>query len=596
MVSHVKPIFYVLRPLRRARGLTGIFFALQLIIMPQALALVVSASVDTTNVRMGDTLRLTIRIDESNKGNEPNLDVLEKDFRILGKQFGSSTRLTNRGINTESNWIINLLPKHKGSLTIPAIDFDGVMSRPITINVSEEPQSAAQNTQQLVFLEAEVDAAEVYVQQQVIFTLRLYKRTELHDPSLVMPDVEGAVQEKLGSPRAFNKVIDGRDYEVVENRFAYFPQKSGTLLIPPAELDATIAVGGNGFLDPFLGMMGKQIRRLSKGIEVKVNPKPDTYPPNAAWLPTTQLKIEESIHPDKQEFKVGEPITRIITLEAAGVAPSLLPPLPVPEGSGYKVYPEPADTQGLPDARGVSSRRVETQAYIPTQAGTLTLPAIEIAYWNVQENKLDKAILPERNFTIMNGASSGTLSPSLPNDSSQNALLQDCAHDNAASAPPLLQGQNISTTATWQWLTLALMITWLMTLAVWFAQWRKAKKHQSDTLQQQHEKHAETLTNKRNTLMHACKQNQPVVARKALIAWFKQLDATHPIHSLGHIRLHAMSALLASAASELEHALYCPAQDNSWNCEALRKGIADEESQRRIKQREAKSHLHTLHP
>lgn len=570
---------------RRAPLLLGIILLLQGWMSGLAHALVVSASVDTTEVRLGETLRLTLRIDESNKGKEPDFSVLEPDFRLLNKQFGSNTRLTNRGINTETNWIITLLPKRKGSVTIPAINFDGVQSKPITLNVIDQPQQTqAQTSQQLVFLEAEVDASEVYVQQQVIFTLRLYKRTELHDPSLVMPDVENAVQEKLGSPRSFSKVVDGRDYEVIENRFAYFPQKSGTFVIPPAELNATIAVGGSGFLDPFLGMMGKQIRRESNGIEIKVRPKPDGYPANAAWLPTRHITVEETIKPDKQSFKVGEPITRVVSIEAAGVAASLLPPLPVPEGKGFKVYPEPAESRGLPDAKGVTSRRIETHAYIPTQPGSLTLPTVEIPYWNVQEDRLDKVTLAGHTLTIT-GKAPASAPAMTPTDNVQT------------EAQPLAAGTSVNTaqSSIWQWVSLGLLVTWLITLALWFIQIRAQKAAKTPTSNTDIAAQ-ESLSRKRDALMQACKQQHPVAARKALVAWFKTLHTEHPVHSLGHVRQHAMSALLATAAQALEQTLYCPSDDVQWNSDALRKGIADEESQRRIKQRETKSQLQTLYP
>lgn len=569
-------------PTRGRRALALFCLLPMLLASPSVLALVFDASVDTREVRMGETLRLTLRIDESNKGKEPDFSVLEKDFRVLGKQFGSSTNLSSRGINTETNWIVNLMPKRKGTLTIPALSFDGVLSKPITVTVTEASQpSGAQNAQQLVFLEADVDSREVYVQQQVNFTLRLYRRTDLHDPSLVMPDVENAVQEKLGSPRAYTTVIDGREYEVVENRFAYFPQKSGTFVIPPAELNATIAVGGNGFLDPFLGMMGKQIRRLSNGIEITVKPKPDTYPSNAPWLPTTQLSIEETIRPDKQDFKVGEPITRIVTLEAAGVAPSLLPPMPVPDGEGFKVYPEPADTRGLPDANGVSSRRIETHAYIPTRAGTLQLPAIEITFWNTQTDRLDKAVLAARSFTINPVAGAAVT----PTQEAPAATPQSNASPTTSAQPA---GPN-----PWPWVSASLLIVWLATLAIWAAQTRKGKSKATPTGELPTD---DSLTDKRNALMNACKQQQPVAARKALVAWFKALEKEHAIHSLGHVRQHALSALLAKAAIELEQTLYRPSESIQWSSDALRKGIADEESQRRIKQREQKQHLQALHP
>ncbi len=364
-------------------------------------------------------------------------------------------------------------------------------------------------------------------------------------------------------------------------------------MIPPAELNATIAVGGNGFLDPFLGMMGKQIRRQSNGIEIKVRPKPASYPANAPWLPTANLSIKETLNPDKDSFKVGEPITRIITLEAMGVAPSLLPPLPVPEGKGFKVYPEPADTRSLPDAQGVSSRRVETQAYIPTQPGTLTLPTIEVPFWNVQTDKLDKAVLPGRTLTITGTTAASTQPFSASDNGTASGQTASQALSALSGATPT--AGDSGSARFWQWLCLALLLTWVITLALWFLQSRKSRAQANHSASGDEQVPA-TLSRSRDALLNACKQNHPVIARKALVAWFKQLDSSHAVHSLGHVRQYALSALLARAASELEQTLYRPAEGISWNSDALRKGIADEESQRRIKKRETRSQLNPLHP
>ncbi|CBL46624.1 Conserved hypothetical protein [gamma proteobacterium HdN1] len=579
--------------------MSTIRFSLHLLLLMAALlsgaahALVLDAEVDTTEVRFGETLQLTLKIDDSARGNEPDLSVLDTDFRVLGRQTSSSTRLSNRGISSETRWLVTLLPRKKGEVTIPAIPFDGVTSKPINITVTDQPQPStnAQASDQQVFLQAEVDSKEVYVQQQVNFTLRLYKRGELLDPNLSMPDVEGAVQEKLGAPRSFRTVINGQQYDVVENRFAFFPQKSGTFLIPPAELTATVLANSSRFYDPFSGTTGKQIRRTSDAIEIHVRPKPASYPKSAPWLPTTSLKISETLTPNKTEFKVGEPITRVVTIDAAGVAPSLLPPLPVPEGLGYKVYAEPAETKGLPDAKGVSSRREETHSYIPTRAGTLKIPPVEIAYWNLNTDHLDKATLPGRELKITAVAPAAGSLPS-------NNLL-DAPPNPKESASNLASTTPTPENSIWPYLSAALLILWLATLGIIGWLWQKLRQSKPTGAPTQETSQTPSEKALRKQLLQACSENHPFAARKALVGWFAEQHPQHAIHSLGHIRQHAMSALLASATTELEQVLYNPQSGSgelNWSGERLRKAIADEDSQRRIKVKAITGDLASLYP
>lgn len=556
-------------------------------------ALVVQATLDSPKVSLSDSVVLSVSIDENIDSGEPDFSALKKDFEILRSGTESSTRLWNGQASSVTTWRITLRPLRAGTITIPPFTYDGVSSKPLTLTVAAESPDKSKAANQLVFLELKTDKQDVWVQEQVILTLNLYQRVATNDPSLSWPEGDGYIREKLGATRVYQTVIDGHEFQVTENRFAIFPQKSGDITLPAATFSAFIAVGGSAMFDPFLNTTGKQIGRRTQELTLHVKPKPADFPADASWLPSPKVVMEDTLAPDKTEFKVGEPITRTITLQAHGIAPSVLPPLPPPSGEGYKVYPEKAKTAGAPVDDGYVSQRQESQAFIPTRPGQLSLPAVEVKYWNTRTQAIDVASLPARTLSIV--AAPGTAPMTPPTGGVTAPLSGDSA------APPSLQAlQPATTTAAptgtlilWQALFAAALAGWLVTASVWMRQHRKAARPAVDPAQEAADVRLKDL---RKALAGACSQNNPQAARKALLAWFTALTGSKKVNSLGQLGHLAMSALLIRACADLDAALYSDKATGGWQGDALRKAIADEESQRRIKSGRSKEALANLYP
>ncbi len=574
------------------RPLLAFILTLMLLAGAPAQALVVQATLDTTTVTLSDSVVLSVSVDETVDSGKPDFSALKKDFEILRSGTESSTRLWNGQSSSVTTWRITLRPRRTGTLTIPAFTYDGVSSKPLTLTVKGDSPDKAKPSSQLVFLDLKVDRQDPWVQEQVIVTLNLYQRVDTNDPSLSWPEGQGYIREKLGATRVYQTVIDGHEFQVTENRFAIFPQKSGDITLPAATFTAFIAVGGSAMFDPFLNTSGKQIGRRTQEITLRVKAKPADFPADASWLPSPRVLMEDTVTPDKSEFRVGEPITRTITLQAHGIAPSVLPPLPPPAGDGYKVYPEKAKTAGAPVDEGYVSQRQEAQAFIPTRPGPLVLPAIEVRFWNTRTQTVDTTSLPARTVTVV--AAPGT-TPATPPVSGPGALTGDDA------APPSLQSLPTPHPPTsiannplvWQGLFAAALAGWLATVAFWVWQRRKAARRPVDPESEATERRLKEL---RKALSGACSQNNPQAARKALLAWFPALSGGKKVNSLGQLGHQAMSALLIRACADLDAALYSGKTSGAWQGDTLRKAIADEESQRRIKSGRSKEALANLYP
>ncbi|NIU62026.1 MAG: protein BatD, partial [Pseudomonas stutzeri] len=75
-------------------------------------------------------------------------------------------------------------------------------SEPITLLVQESLKSSEGDQLAPIFIDSSVDQESVYVQAQVILTLRIYHSVSLYDDSTLSPlQMPEALVERLGEPR-----------------------------------------------------------------------------------------------------------------------------------------------------------------------------------------------------------------------------------------------------------------------------------------------------------------------------------------------------------------------------------------------------------
>jgi len=85
-----------------------------------------------------------------------------------------------------------------------------------------------------------------------------------------------------------------------------------------------------------------------------------------------------------EPLRVGDSITRQLTLQAEGAQAMLMPAPQFVEVEGFKRYLQPPAVKALNDGRGGTSGgvREDTATYVVTRAGPLSLPAIELKWWD----------------------------------------------------------------------------------------------------------------------------------------------------------------------------------------------------------------------
>src|SRR5690606_27419981 len=336
------------------------------------------ASVDRDTISLQETFTLTLR-QRGRSNDSPDLTPLQQDFEILNTQQSSQVVNINGQVDAYTDWHIALAPKKSGVFTIPALEFDGASSQPILITVqpqSQAPDSASSS----VFLEVETDKDSAYVQEQILFTIRLYTAVSLNGVELQPLELNGAVVVPLDENH-YQTTLNGRSHAVAETRYAIYPHASGKLIIP--SLTYNVSTGGQrDFWSQIYGNRQNNLLRLrSEEQQLDINAMPSQFA-GAPWLPARKVTLSEHWSASRDQLKVGEPVTRSITITAEGLTAGQISPLTPDNIDGLTFYPDQAQTDEQKTAEGVTGTRIETFAIVPNRSGEFTLPAITLNWWD----------------------------------------------------------------------------------------------------------------------------------------------------------------------------------------------------------------------
>jgi hypothetical protein len=512
----------------------------------------VDARLDRAKVAEGETVLLTLSTAGEGTGS-PDLSPLAEDFDVLNQ--GQSTRLqiVNGRTSSSREWQIVLAPKRVGQLRVPALDLGGALSEPLTLEVLPAAQAAKTGSPRPVLLEVEVSPDKPYVQGKVIYTVRLLSRLPLRQATLTDPSAGNAIIERLGEDKHYDTDRDGKIYQVIERRYAMFPQHSGELQIDPPLLSAKIPergqegpslrerfFGGRDLFpnfdrifgsDPFaeMGDIFEQTRPMQlRGRDVTLDVQPQPAGTPTPWLPAESLTLSEVWSPNPPEFRVGEPVTRTITITARGVTAAQLPDLTQHTVPEINVYPDKMQVETRADGDTLVAHKVLKAALVPSTPGRFTLPEIKLNWWDTESDKLQVARLPAREIQVLPGAAGAAAAMSAP----KQATTPSTTALESASAPARIETakatgstgawastiQAIRATPCWSWLTSAFALAWLISTGLW---WRARSTRPAVTVTA-----GETRTAAQpdaGEALHqfelACRNDDAKSARQALLDW-----------------------------------------------------------------------------
>lgn len=506
-----------------------------------------NASIDRDRVALGDTLRLTITATEGEDLGDLDLQALGADFEILGRSSSSKTSYVNGQFSSSEELALEITPRRQGTLAIPALRLGRQVTNALPVLVGAPPAGGADD--QDVTLEAELDRSEVYVQGQVILTLRLQQAINLEDRNITSLQLDNAFVRPL-EQNSFQRTVNGRPRLVHEIRYAIFPEQSGTLEIPAQTFSARESAPRRSMFD--LGRGGRQLRRSTEPLTIEVLPRPDSYP-DAEWLPAADLSLEETWSTPPEQLQVGESATRTITIRGEGLQGAQLPPMLFPATEGLKFYPDQPSISDSESASGLTGLRVDSVAVVPTKAGRWRLPEVRIPWWDTRTNQLRHAVLPGRELDVAASHAPAAAAPAqLP------ALAVGQIPGTAPPIPLVAVGDGY----VWKIIGVANGVGWLLTLVYLFRSRRKQEKpagRDAGNPREQQEFKA---------LLAACAAGDALQARQAVVRWCAALTSQPGLASLAQVAASFSDPAMDTALDALNAALYS-SKPADWQGEAL---------------------------
>lgn len=505
----------------------------------------ITVTIDRNPVNLSDSFQITFSADQAPDG-PPDFEPLKQDFEILGQNASKQITMVNGKSTVNNTWVLHMMAKQAGTLTIPSVVFGADKSEPTHITVTQGKANGEVDTAEDIFLKVDAAPTNPYVQAQVLYTMRLYRKVNIAGARLDEPKLSDAVIQKLGEDSNYNTQINNVDYTVTERKYAVFPQKSGAMTIAPLTLTAQIVDDNGSGFNGFFNQQATRTQKItSKEIALTVRPAPtDIQIPH--WLPAEDLQIKQEWSGDFSQMKTGEPITRTLVVVAKGATVGLLPELNTPSTDpALKTYPDQPTIKEMPKPEGIYAMREEKIALIPSSAGKYTLPAIEVPWFNTQTQKKEVAKIPSTTLTVIAAPQANGTPPVAPITTTPAAVTPTTPTTTTAPAQTLPSPPQAN---FWIWVSAFLGLGLIGTL-LYFLTKQKNNTEVTATIIT-----PPTPINHTRLLKEACQNNNPQQAKQALLQWGL---SEFNVNNLGELAA-LCDARLRDEILQLNELLYSP--------------------------------------
>ncbi|MDD5393862.1 MAG: BatD family protein [Thiothrix sp.] len=484
----------------------------------------ITAQFDRNPVALGDPVTLTFTANGV-VDSEPDFSPLQQDFEIRGRSQSNSFNMINGVSSVQTLWELNLYPRNTGTLKIPPIQFGGEQCQVPELQVLDQPPPTAGGTDDDILIELEAEPKQPYVQQQTIITQRMLHIAPLQQQAtLSHPPIEagkGNIQQ-IGSTRNTTMMRNGRNYQVIERRYALFPQQSGELTLGRTAFEGILAEPGPNSFDPF-GISGKRIRRFSQPMTLQIQTQPAAYN-GKQWLPAQSITLNAHWQTPVDKLKAGEPVTLTLAIVAEGLAAEQLPKLEVQAPAGIKAYTDQPELRNETNNDGIIGVRQEKWVIVVPYNGEYELPPITLDWWNIATGKQETA---QVNAVKMH-VSGGQVAPAGATPPSPVSPQQQASAPAAAAPTPVPPAS--TKWSLWEQIAAILLLLWSLLSLGWLVRlWQQKQRNSAPKTAV-----SSVLPPKADArvvlrqLEQACRQNQAQAAHDALLQWMDVGLNIHP--------------------------------------------------------------------
>lgn len=447
----------------------------------------VSASIDRTDIENGETIDLTVHLE--NFDTQPNLNVLDKDFTVYNTSTSSKVSTVNGRTTAQYDMIVTLMPNKTGKLTIPAIKVGSEYTKPITIDVDKALSNDEEDKYQDMFAISTIASDSGYINVPVLYTLKLYYSTPILGLQPKPFKIDKSEIRTTDHRLTYQKRINGNLYDVEEESFLVVPHTTGKVIIPPMVLQSTVS---NGFGQ--LGVKTKFVSTKSHTLNVKPIPKNISI---KDWFPSSDVKMVDGWSDDKN-VTAGGLITRTVKVTAKDVLSSDIPKLDFKSTDDFNVYAEKPVLEDVEKEGQLTGTATYKIGYMATKEGKAKVPELDLKWYDVDTHKSKVATIAAKEFDVKKG----------------NITNTDFLGSITPEATKVVEKTVVD--PFWRNMTIILVVLWTVTLLLLIrCKLSKPKKLKNIEL-------VENSTNDSYSIKdikRACGKKDNIGLQKALVGW-----------------------------------------------------------------------------
>ncbi|MBW2047675.1 MAG: protein BatD [Deltaproteobacteria bacterium] len=375
-------------------------------------------SLDREEATLSDPVRMEIKVSGTRSCDSPPVVKGLDSFQVSPGGSSSRVEIVNGAITSGVDFIYHIQPSETGSFVIgPArVEVDGKVleSNTLTLKVVKS-RSEGSRKGASIFLVAGLSSEKAYVEEQVVYTLKLFLKPRVSDISLQLPEQDHLVFRQLADPKEYQGVYHGTRYRVIEVPYGLMALKPGDYTISPSRMGMTVYDGGRvrrGFFDDPFFRMGRPVTIVSEPLELKVIPLPEKGKPEGFSGLVGAFTIEASLRPAK--IRVGESATLTVQIRGRGNV-NRIPDLKIPDLEHVKIYADEPVLESGKDSRGLIALKTMKWALVPQVQGDYEIPSLALSFFDprarryrtVRTRALPLAVIPGKGEMIMVEAETG---------------------------------------------------------------------------------------------------------------------------------------------------------------------------------------------
>ena len=254
---------------------------------------------------------------------------------------------------------------------------------------SRNQANSGKITDKELFMTATASKTNVYEQEAILLTYKVYTQVNLTNLRGDIPDLKGFHTQEVELPnqKTFSlEHYNGRNYNTtIWRQLVLFPQQTGKIEIPSVTFEGTVSqmVASADPFDAFFNggnyvNINKNIVTPKLTIDVKELPagKPANFSGGVG-----EFTLSSSI--STQELKTNDAVTIKLVISGTGNMKLInTPEVGFPQD--FEIYDPKVDNKFNLTRNGLAGSKVIEYLAIPRHAGTYTIPPIEFSYFDLK--------------------------------------------------------------------------------------------------------------------------------------------------------------------------------------------------------------------